>query len=191
VIFDQKKKLTVRGDTGPLYQKVKYIFRSSVRVERCFIDGRHREGITAFSHPEGKLLWSSAAALRPAIKYTEVVGDIIEAGSGVVICQNFFSRKRRMSVGYSILCFDRKTGEILWRIESFTYSHRIYPFAVDDSAMYVTTGGHREGSFKKISLVDGTVLINEPFSNIDSGVAGSGGVFYFGAGGGVIACAVR
>ena len=186
-IFDPQKKRFTSGSTGPLYRKVKYIFKSHVKVERCFIDGDFREGITAFSHPNGKLLWNSATYLRPAIKYTELLGDIVQAGEGIILTQNFFSRRGRVHAGYSIISFDYRTGEILWNIESYTYHQRLFPCHVEGNFMYITTGGHREGHFKKIDLLTGKILENEMFLDMRSGVVGNNGAFYFGSGSDVIA----
>ena len=188
VVFDPVKKSVIGGNTGPLYRKVKYIFKSKVKIERCYIDGTYREGLTAFSHPEEKLLWTSSSLLRPAIKYTELVGDIIQVGDGIIMAQNYFSRKGRMPAGYSIICFEHKTGSVIWRIESYTYSQGIYPFFVEGDFMYVTTSGHKGGFFKKIDLRTGKTVINKTFLDISSGVCGKDGIYYFGAGDEVIAC---
>lgn len=188
VVFNLKKRSVIRENTGPLYRKVKYIFKSKVKIERCYIDGNYREGITAFSHPDGNLLWTSSSLLRPAIKYTELVGDIIQVGDGIIMAQNYFSRKGKMPAGYSIICFEHKTGSVIWRIESYTYYQVIYPFFVEGDFMYVTTSGHKEGFFKKIDLRTGKIMINDPFLDISSGVCVKDGVFYFGAGDEVLAC---
>jgi len=189
MVFDLKSRSVINENTGPLYRKVKYIFKSKVKIERCYLDGDYREGITAFSHPDGNILWKSSSYLRLAIKYTELVGDIIQVGDGIIMAQNYFSRKGRMPAGYSIICFEYKTGSVIWKIESYTYSQGIYPFFVEGDFMYVTTSGHKEGLFKKIDLQTGKTVINKPFLDISSGVCGKDGVFYFGVKEEVIACA--
>jgi hypothetical protein len=189
VIFDPGKRQVTPADAGPLSRGLKFIYASGVKVERCYLDGRYREGVVARLHHEKTLLWTSTDRLRPAIKYTEVMGDILQVNDTIVVCQNYFSRKRHMPAGYSITAFHHRTGSIVWNIESYTYSHRLFPFAVVGDSMFITGGGHKDGFFRKIDLVSGKTLINEPFDPVDSGVAHHGGVFYFGAGGQVIALA--
>ena len=187
VVFDPVKHQVVDADAGALSRGVKFVFTSGVKVERCYLDDRHREGVAARLHHENTLLWTSTDRLRPAIKYTEVMGDVLQVNDTIIVCQNYFSRKRHMPAGYSITAFHYLTGATVWNIESYTYSHRLFPFAVVGDAMFVTGGGHKDGFFKKIDLVTGKTLISEPFDPIDSGVAHHNGVFYFGAGGQVIA----
>jgi hypothetical protein len=187
VVFDPEKQQVIQADAGPLFRGVKYIFTSGVKVERCYLDGKYREGVSAHLHHEKTLLWTSTDRLRPAIKYTKVMGDILQVNDTIVVCQNYFSRKRHMPAGYSITAFHYRTGSIVWKIESYTYSHRLFPFAVVGDNMFITGGGHKDGFFRKIDLVTGKTLVNEPFDPIDSGVAHHEGVFFFGAGGEVIA----
>jgi len=189
IVFDPEKQHAIEGDAGPLYRGIMYIFTQGVKVERCYLDGRFREGVTAHLHHEKTLLWTSADRLRRAIKYTEVIGDILQVNDTIVVCQNYFSRRRHMAAGYSITSFHHRTGAIVWNIESYTYSHRLHPFVVVGDAMFITGGGHKDGFFRKIDLVSGRTLINEHFDPIDSGVAHHEGVFFFGAGGEVIALA--
>ncbi len=186
-VLDPEKRQVVQADTGPLYRGIKYIFTSGVKVERCYLDGKYREGVTAHLHHEKTLLWTSADRLRPAIKYTKVMGDILQVNDTIVVCQNYFSRRHRMPAGYSITAFHHRTGSIVWNVESYTYSHRLFPFAVVGDTMYITGGGHKDGFFRKIDLTTGRTLVSEPFDPIDSGVAHHEGVFFFGAGGRVIA----
>jgi hypothetical protein len=187
IVFDPAKQHPIEGDTGPLFRGIKYIFTSGVKVERCYLDGRFREGVTAHLHHEKTFLWTSADRLRPAIKYTEVIGDILQVNETIVVCQNYFSRRGHMPAGYSITAFHHRTGAIVWNIESYTYSHRLFPFVVVGDTMFITGGGHKDGFFRKIDLVTGRTLVTEPFDPIDSGVAHHEGVFFFGAGGEVIA----
>ncbi len=187
VVFDPEKQQIIQADTGPLFRAVKYIFTSGVKVERCYLDGKYREGVTAHLHHEKTLLWTSTDRLRSAIKYTTIMGDILQVNDMIVVCQNYYSRKQHMPAGYSITAFHHRTGAIVWNIESYTYSHRLFPFAVVEENMFITGGGHKDGFFRKIDLATGRTLINEPFDPIDSGVAHHEGVFYFGAGGEVIA----
>lgn len=189
IIFDPDKMSIVHGDLAPLKRSVKYIFKADVKIQRSNID-TYREGISAVSGPDDMLLWTSSDSLRPAIKYTEIVGELIQIGDEVIIAQNYFSRRGKMPAGYSIISFDYETGKILWSIESYTYSSKIYPFVVVGDFMYITTGstgGYKEGFFKKVDLNSGKLLINEPFFEVESGVAWGDGVFFFGAGGEVIA----
>ncbi len=146
-----------------------------------------REGVTAHLHHEKTLLWTSADKLRPAIKYTEVVGDILLVGDTIVVCQNYFARKRHMPAGFSITAFNYRTGEVCWNIESYTYSHRLFPSVVVDDNLYITGGGHNDGFFRKIDLVSGKILTHEMLPAVDSGLAYHKGVFFFGAGGEVVA----
>jgi len=187
IIFDPEKRQVIQADAGPLTRGVRYIFTAGVKVERCYLDGKYREGITAHLHHEKTFLWKSTDRLRPAIKYTEVMGDVLQVNDTIVVCQNYFSRKRRMPAGYSITAFHYRTGSTIWNIESYTYSHRLFPFAVVGDNMFITGGGHKDGFFRKIDLTTGKTLVNESFDPIDSGVAHHEGVFYFGAGGQVIA----
>lgn len=187
VVFDPERRQVIEADAGPLTRGVKYIFTSGIKVERCYLDGRYREGISAYLHHEKTLLWRSTDRLRPAIRYTEVMGDILQVNDTIIVCQNYFSRRRHMPAGYSITAFHPRTGSTVWNIESYTYSHRLFPFAVVEDNMFITGGGHKDGFFKKIDLATGKTLINEPFDPVDSGVAHHDGVFYFGAGGQVIA----
>ena len=187
VVFDPEKRELIEADTGPLSRGVKFIFTSGVKVERCYLDGRFREGISAHLHHEKTFLWNSTDRLRPAIKYTEVMGDILQVNDTIVVCQNYFARRRHMPAGYSITAFHHRTGATVWNIESYTYTHRLFPFSVVGDNMYITGGGHKDGFFRKIDLASGKTLVNEAFDSIDSGVAHHSGVFYFGAGGQVIA----
>jgi hypothetical protein len=187
VVFDPAQQCVIKADVGPLYRAVRYIFKSGVKVERCFVDGKFRDGVTAHLHHEKTFLWTSGDKIRPAIKYTEVVGDVLSVGEAIIVCQNYFSRRRHMPAGFSITGFHHLTGEIMWNIESYTYSHRLHPFAVVADIMYVTGGGHKDGFFRKIDLTSGKVLANETLRAIDSGVTYHEGVFYFGEGGDVAA----
>lgn len=194
LVFDPERRSLVKGDPAPLVRKVVYIFKNKVRIERCMIDGRYREGVRAVDHTDEKFLWNSSDRIRPAIKYTEVVGDVLQAGEGIVIAKNYYSRRRKMPAGYSITSYHYRRGEVLWNMESFTYSSRLYTFATVGDFMYVTTGtvgGSREGFFIKLNLKSGKIVERIPFVEINSGV--SGGVpgmeslFFLGAGDTVIA----
>ncbi|MBN1571774.1 MAG: hypothetical protein JW984_01120 [Deltaproteobacteria bacterium] len=194
IVFDPEKRSLVKGDTAPLVRKVVYIFKNRVRIERCMIDDRYREGVRAVDHTDNKFLWNSSDRIRPAIKYTEVVGDVLQAGEGIIIAQNYFSRRRKMPAGYSITSYHYRRGEVLWNMESFTYSSRLYSFATAGDFMYVTAGtagGNKEGFFIKMNLKSGKIVEKIPFMGINSGV--SGGVpgmeslFFLGAGDTVIA----
>jgi hypothetical protein len=194
LIFDPQKKSLVKGDPAPLVRKVIYIFKNRVRIERCMIDGRYREGVRAVDHVSGDFLWNSSERIRPAIKYTEVVGDVMQVGDGIIIAQNYFSRRRKMPAGYSITSYHYRKGSLLWNMESFTYSSRLYPFVTSGDYMYVTTGAggeNKEGFLIKIDLKRGDVVEKIPFSEVNSGVSGgisgSESLFFLGAGDGVIA----
>ena len=194
LIFDTTKRVLVKGDLTPLVRKVIYIFKNRVRIERCMIDGRYREGVTAVDHVSEKFLWNSSDRIRPAIKYTEVVGDVIQVGDGIVIAKNYFSRRGKMPAGYSITSYHYRTGRVLWNMESFTYSNRLYHFATAGSFMYVTAGtvgGNKEGFFVKIDLNNGEIVTKIPFVEVNSGVSGGlqgeRNLFFLGAGGSVIA----
>ena len=194
LIFDTTKMALVKGDPSPLVRKVIYIFKDRVRIERCMIDGRFREGVRAVDHASEEFLWNSSERIRPAIKYTEVVGDIIQVGEGIVIAQNYFSRRGKMPAGYSITSYHYRTGTVLWNMESFTYSNRLYPFVMAGGFMYITTGtvgGNKEGFLNKIDLSNGKIAAKIPFNEINSGVSGGlqgeKNLFFLGAGGSVIA----
>lgn len=193
LIFDPEKKSLIKGDPTPLVRKVIYIFKDRVRIERCMIDGRYREGVRAVDHESGDLLWNSSERIRPAIKYTEVVGDVMQVGDGIIIAQNYFSRRRRMPAGYSITSYHYRKGSLLWNMESFTYSSRLNSFVTSGDYMYVTTGGGgSEGGFLiKINLKKGDIVERIPFAEVSTGVSGgvsgSENLFFLGAGDGVIA----
>ncbi|GEM_PF-2975907 len=194
LVFDPERRSLVKGDPAPLVRKVVYIFKNRVRIERCMIDGRYREGVRAVDHTDDNFLWNSSERIRPAIKYTEVVGDVMQAGEGIIIAQNYFSRRRKMPAGYSITSYHYRRGDVLWNMESFTYSSRLYSFVTAGNFMYVTTGalgGNKEGFLIKINLKKGNIVEKIPFMEINSGV--SGGVpgmeslFFLGVGDKVIA----
>ena len=194
LIFDPEKISLVKGDPAHLVRKVVYIFKNRVRIERCMIDGRFREGVRAVDHTDDSFLWNSSERIRPAIKYTEVVGDVMQAGEGIIIAQNYFSRRRKMPAGYSITSYHYRRGEVLWNMESFTYSSRLYSFTTAGDFMYITTGalgGNKEGFLIKINLKKGNIVEKIPFMEINSGVSGGGpgmeGLFFLGAGDTVIA----
>ncbi len=194
LIFDTTKMVLVKGDISPLVRKVIYIFKDRVRIERCMIDGRFREGVSAVDHVSDEFLWNSSERIRPAIKYTEVVGDVIQVGEGIVIAQNYYSRRGKMPAGYSITSYHYRTGTVLWNMESFTYSNRLYPFVTAGKFMYVTmgtVGGNKEGFFVKIDLNNGQIVTKIPLKEVNSGVSGGlkekRNLFFLGAGGSVIA----
>jgi hypothetical protein len=194
LIFDTTKRVLVKGDISPLVRKVIYIFKDRVRIERRMIDGRFREGVSAVNHVSDEFLWNSSERIRPAIKHTEVVGDVIQVGEGIVIAQNYYSRRGKMPAGYSITSYHYRTGTVLWNMESFTYSNRLYPFVKVGDFMYITmgtVGGNKEGIFVKIDLNNGQIVTKIPFKEVNSGVSGSlkgkRNLFFLGAGGSVIA----
>jgi hypothetical protein len=187
LVYDPRIREFTDGDPSPLLRKMKYIFAGDYKITRFFSEDTRFEGLIATTHPGGETLWNSLDRIRPAVRSTRIIGDILQVESRVIMCQNYFGRRSMMPTGYSIVCFDRHTGEVLWKQESYSYGQRLYPGVVQEGILTITGGDQRTGFIRKVDLTTGRVLSQETDEMPFSGLAVDDGIYYFGVGRDVVA----
>jgi len=187
LIYDPRIREFTDGDPSPLLRKMKYIFAGDYKITRFFSEDTRFEGLAATTQPEGKAIWNSLDRIRPAVRSTRIIGDILQVESRVIMCQNYFGRRSMMPTGYSIVCFDRHSGEVLWKQESYSYGQRLYPGVVQDGILIITGGDQRARFVRKIALTAGRILSQETGEIPFSGLTISDGIYYFGMGRDVVA----
>ncbi|MBN1883196.1 MAG: hypothetical protein JW885_13600 [Deltaproteobacteria bacterium] len=187
LVYDPRIREFVDGDPSPILRKLKYIFAGDYKITRFFSEDTRFEGLIATTHPKGETLWNSLDKIRPAVRSTRIVGDVLQVESRVIMCQNYFGRRSMMPTGCSIVCFDRHTGEILWKQESYSYGQRLYPGVETNGVLTITGGDQRAGFIRRIDLMTGKVISQETGTAPFSGLAADSGVYYFGMGRDVVA----
>jgi hypothetical protein len=187
LVYDPRIREFTDGDPSPIMRRMKYIFAGDYKITRFFSEDMRFEGLAATTHPEGKALWNSLDKIRPAVRSTRIVGNILQVESNVIMCQNYFGRRSMMPTGYSIVCFDRQSGEVLWKHESYSYGQRLSPGVATDGILTMTGGDRRSGFLRRIDLVSGAIISQETDDVPFSGLAVDKGVYFFGMGRDVVA----
>jgi len=187
LVYDPRIREVVDGDPSPILRKMKYIFAGDYKITRFFSEDTRFEGLVATTHPEGEALWNSLDRIRPAVRSTRIVGDILQVESRIIMCQNYYGRRSMMPTGCSIVCFDRQSGEVLWKQESYSYGQRLYPGVATEDMMTITGGDQRMGFIRRIDLVTGRIVSQKTEDVPFSGLAVDNKVYYFGMGRDVVA----
>jgi len=187
LVYDPRIREFVDGDPSPILRKMKYIFAGDYKITRFFSEDTRFEGLVATTHPKGETLWNSLDKIRPAVRSTRIVGDILPVESRIIMCQNYYGRRSMMPTGYSIVCFDRQSGEVLWKQESYSYGQRLYPGVATDGILTITGGDQRAGFIRRIDLVTGKIISQQTDDVPFSGLTVDNGVYYFGMGRDVVA----
>ena len=182
LVYDPRIKEFIDGDPSPVLRKMKYIFAGDYKITRFFSEDTRFEGLVATTHPGGKTLWNSLDRIRPAVRSTRIVGDILQVESRIIMCQNYHGRRSMMPTGCSIVCFDRQSGEVLWKQESYSYGQRLYPGVVADDMLTIAGGDQRSGFIRRIDLMTGKIVSQKTEDVPFSGLAFDNGVYYFGMG---------
>ena len=187
LVYDPRIKECVEGDPSPILRKMKYIFAGDYKITRFFSEDMRFEGLVATTQPAGKVLWNSLDRIRPAVRSTRIVGDILQVESRIIMCQNYFGRRSMMPTGCSIVCFDRQSGDVLWKQESYSYGQRLYPGVVTGDIMTIAGGDRRAGFIRRIDLETGKTISQKTGGVSFSGITVENGVYYFGMGHDVVA----